>query len=81
MTLSAEFHSRVAACTHNAAVEMLIQSFRGPMLMSLNEAQTIAPACNSSPAWVGPANTSTVSSEQRCVGSASARTPVPSAPW
>lgn len=43
MTLSAEFHIRVAACTHNAAIEMLVQSFHGPLLMSLKEAQTLAP--------------------------------------
>jgi DNA-binding FadR family transcriptional regulator len=43
MTLSAEFHSRVAACTHNAAIEMLVQSFHGPLLMSLREAQVVAP--------------------------------------
>jgi GntR family transcriptional repressor for pyruvate dehydrogenase complex len=43
MTLSAEFHVRVAACTHNAAIEMLVQSFHGPLLMSLREAQTVAP--------------------------------------
>jgi DNA-binding FadR family transcriptional regulator len=44
MTLSAEFHTRVAACTHNAAIEMLVQSFHGPLLMSLNEAKSIAPS-------------------------------------
>lgn len=43
MTLSAEFHVRVAACTHNAAIEMLVQSFHGPLLMSLREAQTLDP--------------------------------------
>jgi DNA-binding FadR family transcriptional regulator len=43
MTLSAEFHVRVAACTHNTAIEMLVQSFHGPLLMSLREAQTVAP--------------------------------------
>jgi DNA-binding FadR family transcriptional regulator len=43
MTLSAEFHVRVAACTHNAAIEMLVQSFHGPLLMSLQEAQMVAP--------------------------------------
>ena len=41
--LSAEFHTRVAACTHNAAIEMLVESFHGPMLMSLKEAKTRAP--------------------------------------
>lgn len=43
MTLSAEFHVRVAACTHNEAIEMLVQSFHGPLLMSLQEAQVVAP--------------------------------------
>jgi DNA-binding FadR family transcriptional regulator len=43
MTMSAEFHSRVAACTHNAAIEMLVQSFHGPLLMSLREAQVAEP--------------------------------------
>jgi len=43
MTLSAEFHARVAACTHNLAIEMLVQSFHGPLLMSLREAQVVAP--------------------------------------
>jgi GntR family transcriptional regulator, transcriptional repressor for pyruvate dehydrogenase complex len=43
MNLSAEFHSRLAECAHNAAVHMLIQSFRGPLLMSLERAQQSAP--------------------------------------
>lgn len=43
MALSAEFHVRVAACTHNAAIEMLVRSFHGPLLMSLREAQTASP--------------------------------------
>lgn len=43
MTMSADFHVRVAACTHNAAIEMLVQSFHGPLLMSLLEAQVVAP--------------------------------------
>lgn len=43
MNLSAEFHSRLAECAHNAAVHMLIQSFRGPLLMSLERAQQTAP--------------------------------------
>jgi DNA-binding GntR family transcriptional regulator len=43
MTLSAEFHARVAAYTHNAAIEMLVQSFHGPLLMSLREVQVVAP--------------------------------------
>jgi DNA-binding GntR family transcriptional regulator len=43
LTMSADFHNRVAACTHNAAIEMLVHSFHGPMLMSLREAKTAAP--------------------------------------
>jgi DNA-binding FadR family transcriptional regulator len=43
MELSADFHVRVAACTHNAAIEMLVQSFHGPLLMSLREAQSVEP--------------------------------------
>jgi DNA-binding FadR family transcriptional regulator len=43
MDLSAEFHVRVARATHNAAIEMLVQSFHGPMLMSLRRAQIAAP--------------------------------------
>jgi len=43
VTLSAEFHTRVAACTHNPAIEMLVESFHGPLLMSLKEAKTRAP--------------------------------------
>lgn len=43
MAMSAAFHVRVAACTHNTAIEMLVQSFHGPLLMSLREAQVAAP--------------------------------------
>jgi GntR family transcriptional repressor for pyruvate dehydrogenase complex len=43
MPMSAAFHRRVAACTHNAAIEMLVDSFHGPLLMSLREAQVAAP--------------------------------------
>jgi DNA-binding FadR family transcriptional regulator len=43
MQLSAAFHVRVAACTHNPAIEMLVHSFHGPLLMSLREAQVAAP--------------------------------------
>lgn len=42
--MSARFHERLAACTHNAAIEMLIRSFHGPMLSSLREAREAAPA-------------------------------------
>jgi GntR family transcriptional regulator, transcriptional repressor for pyruvate dehydrogenase complex len=44
VSLSAEFHVRVARATHNAAIEMLVQSFHGPLLMSLQVAQDEAPA-------------------------------------
>jgi GntR family transcriptional repressor for pyruvate dehydrogenase complex len=43
MEMSADFHTRVAACTHNTAIEMLVQSFHGPLLMSLREAQSVEP--------------------------------------
>jgi GntR family transcriptional regulator, transcriptional repressor for pyruvate dehydrogenase complex len=43
MAMSAEFHVRVASSTHNPAVEMLVQSFHGPMLMSLQQAKVAAP--------------------------------------
>jgi GntR family transcriptional repressor for pyruvate dehydrogenase complex len=43
MSMSADFHARVAACTHNPAIEMLVQSFHGPLLMSLVEAKGTAP--------------------------------------
>lgn len=43
VALSAEFHSRLAAATHNTAFEMLIQSFHGPLLMSLTKAKKTAP--------------------------------------
>jgi GntR family transcriptional regulator, transcriptional repressor for pyruvate dehydrogenase complex len=43
MEMSAEFHGRVAAATHNAAIEMLVASFHGPLLMSLKEARANEP--------------------------------------
>jgi GntR family transcriptional repressor for pyruvate dehydrogenase complex len=43
MAKSAEFHVRLAACTHNSAIEMLVHSFHGPLLMSLREAATASP--------------------------------------
>jgi DNA-binding FadR family transcriptional regulator len=43
VSLSAEFHTRLAAATHNTAFEMLIRSFHGPLLMSLATAQQTAP--------------------------------------
>lgn len=41
--LSAAFHTRLAGCTHNAAVQMLVQSFHGPLLASLDAAAATAP--------------------------------------
>jgi GntR family transcriptional regulator, transcriptional repressor for pyruvate dehydrogenase complex len=43
VSLSAEFHSRLAEATHNTAFAMLIHSFHGPLLMSLAKAQETAP--------------------------------------
>ncbi len=43
MAMSAEFHVRLAAATHNHAIEMLVHSFHGPLLMSLHEAHVVAP--------------------------------------
>lgn len=43
INLSAEFHSRLAECAHNSALQMLSHSFRGPLLMSLGRAQQKAP--------------------------------------
>lgn len=43
MELSAEFHVRVARATHNAATAMLVESIRGPLIMSLEAAQHRAP--------------------------------------
>src|SRR5215472_2498265 len=41
--MSAAFHIRVAECTHNPAIAMLVQSFHGPLLMSLEESHQGAP--------------------------------------
>lgn len=41
--MSAEFHVRVARATHNPAVAMLVESFRGPIVMSMEEAKATAP--------------------------------------
>jgi DNA-binding FadR family transcriptional regulator len=43
MERSAEFHVRIARATHNAAIVMLAQSFRGPMVLSLERAQRAVP--------------------------------------
>lgn len=42
-SMSAAFHVRLAACTHNPAVEALMESFHGPILSSLREAHSVAP--------------------------------------
>jgi len=39
VSLSAEFHTRVARATHNPALEMFARSFRGPLVTSLLRAQ------------------------------------------
>lgn len=41
--MSAAFHVLVAECTHNPAVAMLMQSFHGPMRMSIEESHVSAP--------------------------------------
>jgi GntR family transcriptional regulator, transcriptional repressor for pyruvate dehydrogenase complex len=41
--MSAAFHIRVAECTHNPAIAMLVQSFHRPLLMSLAESHQSAP--------------------------------------
>jgi GntR family transcriptional regulator, transcriptional repressor for pyruvate dehydrogenase complex len=43
MSFSVEFHARVAECAHNGAIELLLASLQGPLLMSLEEAQQVAP--------------------------------------
>ena len=41
--MSAAFHVRLAACTHNPAIEALMHSFHGPLISSLREAKSVAP--------------------------------------
>ena len=43
MEISAEFHFRVAVASHNAAVRMLAETFRRPLLRSLEVAHDLAP--------------------------------------
>lgn len=43
MSLSAEFHSRVARATHNSAIAMLSESFHGPTLTSLQSVKEMHP--------------------------------------
>lgn len=41
--LSAEFHLGLAACAHNTAIDLLVQSFHGPLQSSLEAACAAAP--------------------------------------
>lgn len=43
VALSAEFHTRLAEATHNAAIALFAESFQGPLLASLRHAQRVAP--------------------------------------
>jgi GntR family transcriptional repressor for pyruvate dehydrogenase complex len=43
VALSAEFHTRLAEATHNAAIALFAESFQGPLLASLRHAQRMAP--------------------------------------
>lgn len=43
MRMSAEFHTRVAEATHNPAVAMLVESIRGSILRSMEQAREAAP--------------------------------------
>jgi GntR family transcriptional regulator, transcriptional repressor for pyruvate dehydrogenase complex len=44
LTLSAEWHSRFAFCTHNRAIALLAESLHDPMIRSLQEARSTVPA-------------------------------------
>ncbi len=44
MDLSAAFHVGVATSAHNPAIESLVQSFHGPMLLSLRQARNVEPS-------------------------------------
>jgi GntR family transcriptional regulator, transcriptional repressor for pyruvate dehydrogenase complex len=41
--LSADFHIRLASATHNTAIELIVNSLQGPLLMSLVRAKDVAP--------------------------------------
>jgi GntR family transcriptional repressor for pyruvate dehydrogenase complex len=43
LSLSAEFHTRVAQAAHNRAIELLVKSLREPLLLSLARAHEDAP--------------------------------------
>jgi DNA-binding FadR family transcriptional regulator len=42
--ISAEFHARLARCTHNEALSLFAISFQGPLAASLRQAQEVDPA-------------------------------------
>ncbi|MHA6622816.1 FadR/GntR family transcriptional regulator [Pseudonocardia sp. DLS-67] len=44
LSLSAEWHSRFAFCTHNRAIALLAESLHDPMIRSLQEARSSVPA-------------------------------------
>jgi DNA-binding FadR family transcriptional regulator len=48
MELSALFHVAFARASHNGAVELLVESFRGPLLLSLERAKQAAPTMGKS---------------------------------
>ena len=43
VSLSAEFHTRLAQASHNDALQLIVDSFQGPLLMSLVKAKERAP--------------------------------------
>ena len=43
VALSTEFHTRLAACTHNRAIALFAESFRGALRNSLEQAQRVDP--------------------------------------
>ena len=43
VALSTEFHTLLAQATHNDAVRLIAETLRAPLLMSLREAQRVAP--------------------------------------
>jgi DNA-binding FadR family transcriptional regulator len=43
VALSAEFHTRIAQCTHNDALALFAESFHQPLLRSLQVAKQVAP--------------------------------------
>ena len=41
--LSVDFHVRLGACTHNPALQLIVDSFQDPMVMSMDRARDIDP--------------------------------------